>query len=52
MSSCVKGYSVPRCLHEQRPETVVARAVHLFVPGLEAGAAGGAHAIGAMEETT
>jgi hypothetical protein len=39
MSSCVKGYAVPRCLHEQKPEAVVARALHLFArPGAAAGA--------------
>jgi hypothetical protein len=45
MSSCVKGYSVPRCLHEQKPELVVARAQHLFAPAgtaAEQGRAGGA----------
>ncbi len=38
MSSCVKGYAVPRCLHEQKPEAVVARALHLFARrGMAAG---------------
>jgi hypothetical protein len=32
MSHCVKGYNVPRCLQEQKPETVVARAMHLLAP--------------------
>jgi hypothetical protein len=32
MSHCAKGYAVPRCLFEQKPETVVARAMHLFAP--------------------
>lgn len=34
MSHCVKGYTVPRCLHEQKPETVVTRAKHLLAPRL------------------
>lgn len=50
MSSCVKGYSVPRCLHEQRPETVVARALHLFVPGRDT-APGNAPALDALGGT-
>lgn len=36
MSQCVKGYHVPRCLHEQKPETVVARAKHLLARGVMA----------------
>lgn len=30
MSSCVRGYSVPRCLHELTPEAVAAQALHLL----------------------
>jgi hypothetical protein len=40
MSNCVKGYNVPRCLHEQKPEAVVARSQHLFAPAGTAAEAG------------
>ncbi len=53
MSHGVKGYNVPRCLHEQKPETVVARAKHLLAPGRMAdGAPCDTRATGDLERAT